>query len=255
MGKPPAGTHKCSPFFRLGTLIFLVSFIVTSYQSFGLESRINIIKYHSLHRISPQRLMGVIHVVMRICTRCQLPKEKFRPQHAICYDCVLEANRNRHQLRKQDPDYLAQRKKARQHNAEALAISQRRWREANKEHVQRTKKLYRISHRSHLNAIEAENRLQNKLKLITIFGGGCESCGYSAYHGALDFHHRMPQAKTFDISKKFGIREGRFQELVAEAHKCILLCSNCHRETHAGIRPLPTISPDRLKLVSAQLPH
>lgn len=67
-------------------------------------------------------------------------------------------------------------------------------------------------------------------------GGKCESCGYSKYDGALEFHHKDPSEKDFSISKA---RHTNFNERVKdELDKCALLCSNCHKEEHALIRGL-----------------
>lgn len=62
-------------------------------------------------------------------------------------------------------------------------------------------------------------------------GGKCERCGYNNYLGALDFHHINPNEKDFTI----GNRNFKLKECVEEIKKCVLLCSNCHREIHAGI--------------------
>lgn len=67
-------------------------------------------------------------------------------------------------------------------------------------------------------------------------GGECESCGYSKYDGALEFHHKDPSKKDFTISKS---RLKIFDDKVKnELDKCALLCSNCHKEEHALIRGL-----------------
>jgi hypothetical protein len=58
----------------------------------------------------------------------------------------------------------------------------------------------------------------------------CQRCGYDKCVAALDFHHRDPSTKLF------AVRAGKhtMAERVAEAHKCDVLCANCHRETHAS---------------------
>jgi 5-methylcytosine-specific restriction endonuclease McrA len=63
-------------------------------------------------------------------------------------------------------------------------------------------------------------------------GGKCEKCGYDKYDGALEFHHLDPSKKDFAISKK---KARYIDKLKPELDKCILLCSNCHRELHGGI--------------------
>jgi predicted HNH restriction endonuclease len=54
----------------------------------------------------------------------------------------------------------------------------------------------------------------------------------------LEFHHKDARTKDFAISHD-GITR-RWENIVAELAKCVLLCANCHRETHAGPRTLFT---------------
>ena len=61
-------------------------------------------------------------------------------------------------------------------------------------------------------------------------GGKCVRCGYDTYLGALEFHHLDPSKKDFTL----GNADFRLKEAVEEINKCILICSNCHRELHAG---------------------
>lgn len=61
--------------------------------------------------------------------------------------------------------------------------------------------------------------------------GGCQKCGYNKCIEALDFHHRNPDEKEYDIAQM--IRNHRTQEaIVQEMQKCVILCANCHREFH-----------------------
>lgn len=69
-----------------------------------------------------------------------------------------------------------------------------------------------------------------KLKMIEYKGGKCQVCGYNRCLWALDFHHLDPASKSFNISG--GTKS--FESLREELDKCILVCSNCHREIHAG---------------------
>ena len=51
--------------------------------------------------------------------------------------------------------------------------------------------------------------------------------------GALEFHHLDPTKKDFSISH---LKRFTFNQIVtSELDKCILVCSNCHREIHAGL--------------------
>lgn len=57
---------------------------------------------------------------------------------------------------------------------------------------------------------------------------GCAKCGEKR-HYVLDFHHKNPQEKSNTIN---NLRTSSYQVLDAEIEKCIVLCSNCHREFH-----------------------
>jgi predicted HNH restriction endonuclease len=55
-------------------------------------------------------------------------------------------------------------------------------------------------------------------------------CGYNKCQAALDFHHLIPEHKDVNIAHS----KRTFDKLRPELDKCILLCSNCHRELHDG---------------------
>lgn len=73
-----------------------------------------------------------------------------------------------------------------------------------------------------------QRELSIKIKLINYKGGCCSVCGYKRNVYALDFHHRDPSIKEFNLAHTSGITEA----VLAEIDKCDLLCSNCHREYH-----------------------
>lgn len=73
--------------------------------------------------------------------------------------------------------------------------------------------------------------LSKKLKLIELFGGKCEKCGYSKNIAAFDFHHIDPDSKNFEIKVQY-LNWKPDDEILEEALKCMLLCANCHRELH-----------------------
>ena len=56
-----------------------------------------------------------------------------------------------------------------------------------------------------------------------------------------DFHHRDAKEKDFAISQD-GVPR-RWETIVAELAKCVMLCANCHREVHAGVRTLEGVQP------------
>lgn len=70
---------------------------------------------------------------------------------------------------------------------------------------------------------------RNKL-LANLKKDGCSKCGYNKCDKALEFHHTDPNKKDSAIS-----RLHKTEDIIKEAEKCVLLCSNCHRELHAGL--------------------
>jgi len=75
-------------------------------------------------------------------------------------------------------------------------------------------------------------RQRKKEELVRLFGGECVICGYNRSNWALEFHHRDPSQKDFSISGKNIVSMNAYIE---EAKKCVLVCSNCHKEIHAGL--------------------
>ena len=59
-------------------------------------------------------------------------------------------------------------------------------------------------------------------------GGKCIRCGYDKCLKALEFHHIDPNKKDFTISNDHF----KLIDAVEEIKKCILICSNCHKELH-----------------------
>ncbi len=75
-------------------------------------------------------------------------------------------------------------------------------------------------------------RNKTKQQAIDYKGGKCSVCDYNKCLGALHFHHVHPEEKKFTIAS-YGFN--KFDSLVEELDKCILVCSNCHSEIHAGL--------------------
>ena len=69
---------------------------------------------------------------------------------------------------------------------------------------------------------------QKKILLVEYKGGKCEKCGYNKCVEALEFHHKDPNEKDFSISS----HSYSFDRMKKEVDKCMLVCSNCHREIH-----------------------
>jgi hypothetical protein len=55
----------------------------------------------------------------------------------------------------------------------------------------------------------------------------CQKCGENRYY-VLDFHHIDPKQKDFGLNDK----SKNINTIFKEIEKCVILCSNCHREFH-----------------------
>lgn len=62
-------------------------------------------------------------------------------------------------------------------------------------------------------------------------GGKCIKCGYNTCLKALEFHHIDPTQKDFTISNDHF----KLLDAIEESKKCVLLCSNCHKELHDNL--------------------
>lgn len=83
----------------------------------------------------------------------------------------------------------------------------------------------------------AKRRKLVKMKAIEYKGGKCCICGYDKYSGALEFHHKNADDKEFGISERGWTIS--WEKIRSEIDKCILVCSNCHREIEAGVTEIP----------------
>ena len=94
--------------------------------------------------------------------------------------------------------------------------------------------------REYLIKAVALRRQRIKIKALEYKGTHCQNCGYNKCNRALEFHHLDPSKKDFAISYKGHCRS--WKRVKAELDKCILVCSNCHQEIHAGLLQLPTVT-------------
>ena len=75
-------------------------------------------------------------------------------------------------------------------------------------------------------------------KIKEVRGGKCVRCGYNKCLKALEFHHIDPAKKDFTISNDHF----RLIDAVKESKKCILICSNCHKELHDNLWSLDELN-------------
>ena len=76
---------------------------------------------------------------------------------------------------------------------------------------------------------QSERWKNRKKKAVQLMGGACNKCGYCRNYSALEFHHLDPSIKEFHFDKG---RRYSWEKCLNELKKCILLCSNCHKEEH-----------------------
>lgn len=88
--------------------------------------------------------------------------------------------------------------------------------------------------------------LKRKIQAITKLGGKCSKCGYDKNIAALEFHHKDPKEKEFQLDVRH-FSNVNIEKLNKELDKCDLLCSNCHRETHNPELELKSIIIDNKK--------
>lgn len=81
-------------------------------------------------------------------------------------------------------------------------------------------------------------RKNTKIKMVQAMGGKCNICGYNKCMNALEFHHIDMNMKEISFG---GARANpvAWNKIANELKKCILLCSNCHREVHDNIIDIP----------------
>lgn len=90
-----------------------------------------------------------------------------------------------------------------------------------------------------------------KARAVALMGGVCFGCERGGPYRLFEFHHVDAAAKDFGISQN-GITSRTWERVVAELEKCVMLCANCHREVHAGVR---TIRPTLLGLAEDAAPY
>jgi len=73
--------------------------------------------------------------------------------------------------------------------------------------------------------------------LMTRTNMTCECCGELFPREVLDFHHPLDVEKKLNLkTNAWGNVSGPKQEVLDEADKCAILCSNCHRLEHVALK-------------------
>lgn len=92
----------------------------------------------------------------------------------------------------------------------------------------KTHKTYYLKHKEKVQERNKTRKRNKKIKAVTYKGGKCSKCGYEKCMKALEFHHLIPEEKGYDLNH--AKIDKPWEILKKELDKCILLCSNCHRE-------------------------
>lgn len=74
-----------------------------------------------------------------------------------------------------------------------------------------------------------EKRLNFKKNAVNYRGGSCSKCGYNKNVAVLDFHHLDSSQKEIQPSR---LVSKSWEYAKKELDKCVVLCTNCHREEH-----------------------
>lgn len=72
-------------------------------------------------------------------------------------------------------------------------------------------------------------RKRSKERMVAAFGNECGKCKGKFKPEIYDFHHLNSEEKKFSLSNSKCISQ---KKNVEELRKCVMLCSNCHREIH-----------------------
>jgi hypothetical protein len=92
-------------------------------------------------------------------------------------------------------------------------------------------KVQTTNHKHQVYTAQQSRGLERKKQLIEICGGSCVDCGYKKNISALEFHHLDPNKKSFGIDLR-QCSCTKWEKLIEEVNKCVLICANCHRERH-----------------------
>ena len=69
-----------------------------------------------------------------------------------------------------------------------------------------------------------------KRKAVELLGGQCIKCGYKKNLAAFHFHHVDAKEKEYEWSR---LKLLKWDTVIKELKKCVLLCANCHAEEHS----------------------
>lgn len=110
-----------------------------------------------------------------------------------------------------------------QKNKERLIAYRVKW---NREHPQKSQ-LWRKAHPESNRSAVKRIRLRNHTYIQSAKNRPCIDCCVQYNPWVMQFDHRDPKLKSFDIGKMEGFSLRRIQ---LEIDKCDIVCANCHAE-------------------------
>jgi len=113
---------------------------------------------------------------------------------------------------------------------------QKRYKEKYPERVKEQKakyeQKYKQRNRKKASDWQREKGRKNKLLAIQYFNNQCNDCKLTFHPVVYDFHHLDPTKKEFTFTQIAG---RKWENIIPELSKCIMLCANCHRLRHVSI--------------------
>jgi hypothetical protein len=125
-----------------------------------------------------------------------------------------------------------------------MAVTAKRWAELKADpvkmeaHRQKMRKYRKNYHEAHTNTHgdpEKQRRrrvARNRRVVDSAYATGCALCSM-ADPDCMECHHLDPNEKEFAISQQ--IYSATLKGILAELAKCVVLCANCHKKTHARL--------------------
>lgn len=151
-----------------------------------------------------------------------------------CKPCQKEAKR---ESRKRHPLTPEQRERIRQNHDRWRAKNREKLREQWHRRKQDDVKYQRILDRARITSLEKRRARTEALGEVKR-SLGCLFCG-ELEPVCLDLHHINREEKLFDVGS-FGSSGARWERIRAEAAKCVVVCTNCHRKVHHGLIEVPS---------------
>jgi hypothetical protein len=161
-------------------------------------------------------------------------KKNSDPRTKVCSSCKQEKPRSEFYARTNRSSGLQSRCKE--------CANGERWKNGrfkNDEHKRRVYAANKSSYqRNKAKYVEQTGRRNAKRKVEALEAYGqavCTRCGFNAHPAALEFHHRDPLTKRFNIATAVTSPDKYpWSVILEEIAKCDLICSNCHRIEHSS---------------------